>query len=102
MLLTVYSQNRKLGWKRIACEMIPVVIGLKPAVDAFRVASGAKIEENQTFDPLAEMVRSVFVASRRRRQRRQCLNKNIGGLKLCTFFLFFFSNTALLRHSFAE
>ena len=99
MLLVVYGQNRKMGGKRLLLEMIPVVIGLKPAVDAFRVASGAKIEENQTFDPLAEMVRSAFVASRR---RRQCLNKKIGGLKLCTFFLFFFSNAALLRHSFAE
>ena len=37
--------------------MIPVVVGLKPAVDAFRVASGAKIEEKQTFDILTEMVR---------------------------------------------
>ena len=42
--------------------MIPVVVGLKPAVDAFRVASGAKIEENQAFGPLAEMV-SEFVVS---------------------------------------
>ena len=36
-------------------EMIPVVSGLKPAVDAFRVASGAKIAEGQVVDPLLEM-----------------------------------------------
>ena len=56
MLLTVYGQNRKMGSKRLLLEMIPVVVGLKPAVDAFRVSSGAKIEEKQTFEPLAEMV----------------------------------------------
>ena len=73
MLLVVYGQNRKMGGKRLLLEMIPVVTGLKPAVDAFRVASGAQIKEKQTFEPLAEMVRSVFVASRRRWW--QCLNK---------------------------
>ena len=45
-----------MGSKRLLLEMIPVVVGLKPAVDAFRVSSGAKIEEKQTFEPLAEMV----------------------------------------------
>ena len=35
--------------------MIPVVVGLKPAVDAYRVASEAKIEEGQIFEPLTEM-----------------------------------------------
>ena len=58
-LVVVYCQNRKMGGKRLVLEMIPVVVGLKPAVDAFRLASGAKIEEKQTFDPLAEMVRRV-------------------------------------------
>ena len=56
----MYGQNRKMGLKRLILEMIPVVVGLKPAVDAFRVASGSKIEEKQAFDPLAEMV-SEFV-----------------------------------------
>ena len=42
--------------------MVPVVAGLKPAVDAFRVASGTKIEEKQIFDPETEMV-SEFVVS---------------------------------------
>ena len=55
MLFVVWAQNRKMGWKRLLREMVPVVVGLKPAVDAFRVASGAKIEEGQAFDPLAEM-----------------------------------------------
>ena len=37
--------------------MLPVIIGLKPAIDAFRVASGVQMEEGQVFDPLTEMVR---------------------------------------------
>jgi len=53
-----------MGWKRLLLEMIPVVVGLKPAVDAFRVASGTKIEEKQTFDPLAEMVSELMVSWR--------------------------------------
>ena len=36
--------------------MIPIVVGLKPAVDAFRVGSGAKMLEGQACEPLAEMV----------------------------------------------
>ena len=55
MLITVYGQNRKMGSKRIIREMIPVVVGLKPALDAYRVASGAKIEEKQALNPLEEM-----------------------------------------------
>ena len=46
--------------------MIPVVAGMKPAVDAFRVASNAKIEEGQKFDPLSEMVREFGLSQRRR------------------------------------
>ena len=54
-MLTVWTQNRRLGWSRVALETIPVVTGLKPAVDAFRIASGAKIEEGQMLEPLMEM-----------------------------------------------
>ena len=65
-LLVTFVQNHKRGSKRLLLEMIPVVAGLKPAVDAFRVVSGVQIKEKQTFNPLAEMVRSAFDASRRR------------------------------------
>ena len=59
MCIIILLQNRKLGWKRQMLEMIPVLCGLKPAVDAFRVASDVKIEEGQLFEPLMEMV-SLF------------------------------------------
>ena len=59
MCIIVLLQNRKLGWKRRILEIIPVLCGLKPAVDAFRVASDVKIEEGQLFEPLMEMV-SLF------------------------------------------
>ena len=59
----VWGQNNKLGLRRVLYEMIPVIGGLKPAVDAFRVASGAKIEEGQTFDPLNEMVSEFALSS---------------------------------------
>ena len=61
-LLVTFVQNHKRGSKSLLLEMIPVVAGLKPAVDAFRVASGAKMEEKQTFHPFIEMV-SEFVVS---------------------------------------
>ena len=61
-LLLVWLQNQKLGMIRILREMIPVVVGLKPAVDAYRVASGTNQEEGQLFNPLGEMV-SQFVLS---------------------------------------
>ena len=46
--------------------MIPVVAGMKPAIDAFRVASGVQMEEGQVFDPLTEMVREFGLSQRRR------------------------------------
>ena len=55
MLFIVWVQNHKMGWKRVLVEMIPVVVGLKPAVDAYRIAAGAEIEEGQSFDPLTEL-----------------------------------------------
>ena len=55
MLFMVWVQNRKMGWKRVLVEMIPVFVGLKPTVDAFRVASGAKISKGQAVDPVMEM-----------------------------------------------
>ena len=63
ILLTVLAQNWKLGMNRVLLETIPVVVGLKPAVDAYRVASGTNQEEGQLFDPLGEMVSQLFVLS---------------------------------------
>ena len=54
-LFLVWGQNREAGRKKVFREMVPVILGLKPALDAFRVASGAKIEEGQMLDPLLEM-----------------------------------------------
>ena len=55
LLFMVWAQNRKASKNKVLREMVPVVFGLKPAFDAFRVASGAKIEEGQVLDPLLEM-----------------------------------------------
>ena len=54
-LFLVWAQNRKMGRNYVLREMVPVILGLKPAFDAFRVASGAKIKEGQVLDPLLEM-----------------------------------------------
>jgi len=39
-LLLVLGQNSKRGWKVVAYKMLLVVIMVKPAVDATRVANG--------------------------------------------------------------
>ena len=54
-LLLVFCQNRKMGTRRVLAEMLVVLVGLKPAVDAFRVGSGHKIMEGQLVDPVTEM-----------------------------------------------
>ena len=46
-LFTIWGSNRKRATKLVLQEIIPVVLGLKPAVDAFRVARGVEIEEGQ-------------------------------------------------------
>ena len=51
----VWAQNRKKGKKKVFLETIPVIVGLKPAVDAYRVVNCAKIEEFQLVDPIMEM-----------------------------------------------
>ena len=56
MLLGVLAQNHKIGKRRAILEMIPVIIGLKPAVDAYRVVGDAKRQEGQLFDSLFEMI----------------------------------------------
>ena len=52
----VFAQNRKLGLKRVIFEMVPALVGLKPALDAKRVTSGLKIEEGQLVGPLEDMI----------------------------------------------
>ena len=55
-LVIVYGQNRKIGIKKVAYEALTVVLFMKPAVDAFRVASGSTTKEGSVFDPMAELV----------------------------------------------
>ena len=54
-MLFVWGQNKKLGMKRVLREWFPILIGFKPAVDAYRVATGEKQEAEQAFDALTEM-----------------------------------------------
>ncbi|GMI44875.1 hypothetical protein TrCOL_g12708 [Triparma columacea] len=54
-VLAVGVQNRRLGMKRVGWEMIPILLGYKPAVDAYRVATGAKQEVGVVIDPMTEM-----------------------------------------------
>jgi hypothetical protein len=54
-MFCVWLQNRKLGMKRAVKEWIPILLGYKPAVDAYRVATGAKQEVGTAFDPMHEM-----------------------------------------------
>jgi hypothetical protein len=55
-MLTVWGQNRKLGMKRVVREWIPILLGYKPAVDAYRVATGAKQEVGTAMDAMFEMM----------------------------------------------
>ena len=54
-LLNAYVQNRKKSKWAIFRELLIVLWGLKPAVDAYRVATGYEDELN-TFNPLTDMV----------------------------------------------
>jgi hypothetical protein len=54
-MLTVYGQNRNVGMLRVLREWFPILIGFKPAVDAYRVAKGEKQEAGQALDALAEL-----------------------------------------------
>ena len=54
-MITVWGQNRKLGMLRVLREWFPILIGFKPAVDAYRVAKGEKQEAGQAIDALTEM-----------------------------------------------
>jgi hypothetical protein len=54
-LFTLFGQNRKLGLMRVAKESLPVLVGFKPAIDAYRVATGEKQDALHLFDPMLEM-----------------------------------------------
>ena len=54
-LVIIYGQNHKKGMKKVAYEMLTVLLFIKPAVDAFRVASGADPEEGSAIDPMTEL-----------------------------------------------
>jgi hypothetical protein len=55
-LLAVWIQNRKLGMMRVLKEWFPILLGYKPAIDAYRVATGAKQEAGLAVNPMFEMV----------------------------------------------
>ena len=54
-IFMVWVQNRKLGFKKVLKECIPIFSGFKPALDAYRITQGEKQEAGQAFDPLVEM-----------------------------------------------
>jgi hypothetical protein len=54
-MLFVFAQNRKLGMKRVVRECVPILLGYKPAVDAYRVATGSKQEVGTAIRPMMEM-----------------------------------------------
>ena len=55
-LTIVGMQNKKRGMKRMTLEALPVLMGLKTAIDAYRVAAGVKEEVGETFDLETEMI----------------------------------------------
>jgi hypothetical protein len=54
-MLVVWAQNKKLGMKQVLKEWLPIMLGYKPAVDAYRVATGVKQEVGTAIDPMMEM-----------------------------------------------
>jgi len=44
-----------MGWQRVLREVVPIFLGFKPAVDAYRVATGVKQEAGQNIDATHEM-----------------------------------------------
>jgi hypothetical protein len=54
-LFMVWTNNKKLGMKRVLREWFPILLGYKPALDAYRVAKGEKQEAGTSFTPILEM-----------------------------------------------
>jgi hypothetical protein len=55
-LVLVYLQYKRLGISRVLRESLPCFIGMKPAVDAYRVAVKETKEPGASFDPMLELV----------------------------------------------
>ncbi|GMI26577.1 hypothetical protein TeGR_g12435, partial [Tetraparma gracilis] len=55
-LLMVVAQNGKAGWGKLLREVLIVVSGLKPGVDAMRVVSNAEMHEHHVMDVKVELV----------------------------------------------
>jgi hypothetical protein len=54
-LFMVWTNNKKLGMKRVLREWFPILLGYKPALDAYKVAKGEKQEAGTSFTPMFEM-----------------------------------------------
>ena len=50
-VLLVYGNGKKRGFRHMAKDVLIVLTGLKPTVDAFRVLNGAKAHVDDLFDP---------------------------------------------------
>jgi hypothetical protein len=60
-LLVVYTNGKRRGTRHVLKEAMIVLSGLKPAFDAFRVIGGAKAHEDDTVDPMFELVLAKVV-----------------------------------------
>ncbi|GMI27852.1 hypothetical protein TeGR_g10416 [Tetraparma gracilis] len=54
-LVGVLIQNGKMGWGKLLSEMLIVLLGLKPGVDAMRVVSNAEMHEHHVLDATMEL-----------------------------------------------
>jgi hypothetical protein len=54
-LVQISFQHRKRGARRVAFEALPVLFGMKPTIDAFRVAGGEKGVDETLADTLIDM-----------------------------------------------
>jgi hypothetical protein len=54
-LLTVFMQTRKASKAKMAKEVLIVLSGLKPGVDAYQVAKGAEQSAGAVVDPATEL-----------------------------------------------
>jgi hypothetical protein len=54
-VLLVVVQNRRRGMKRMVREVLAVFVALKPALDAFRIATGEKKSVKSVVDPVGEL-----------------------------------------------
>ena len=61
LLLFVYGQNKKKGFRVVLKESFIVLSFLKPVVGAFRVVSQQKANDNDAVDPLVELIMTKIV-----------------------------------------